>query len=123
MPTVNFRPVVVQPAGNFQRSTNTDLRQFTRLAQADGPYEGFASGAFEETLPAGVPFPTSVTWWTSAAKTTKIMETAITWNANSTVSTTVTTMYDTDGITVLSTVTDTYAYSGVFLTSRTRTVV
>lgn len=122
MPTVNFRPVVVQPAGNFQRSTNTDLRQFTRLAGADGPYEGFAS-AFEETLPAGDPFPTSVTWWTSPAKTTKIMEMALTWNVNSTVNTTVTTMYDTDGATVLSTVTDTYAYSGVFLTSRTRTVV
>lgn len=123
MPTVNFRPLVIDTTGLTQRSSNTDLRQFTRLAGADGPYEGFASGAYEETLPAGDPFPTSVTWWTSAAKTTKIMQMAITWNGNSTVATTVTTMYDTDGVTVLSTVTDTYAYSGVFLTSRTRTVV
>jgi hypothetical protein len=36
------------------------------------------------------------------------------------VATTVTTMYDTDGVTVLSIVTDTYAYSGVFLLSRAR---
>lgn len=120
MPFVNYRPVVIQPAGNLQKSTDTDLRQFTRLAGADGPYEGFSSGAFEETLPAGDPFPTSVTWWTSSAKTTKIMEMAITRNGINNVATTVTTMYDTDGVTVLSIVTDTYAYSGVFLLSRAR---
>lgn len=119
---VNFRYLTVDPAGLTQRATDTDLRENSRLSGGDGPYEGFASGAYQEFLPAGDPFPTSMTWWTSSAKTSKILQMAITWNANHTVATTITTMYDVDGVTVLSTVTDTYGYSGIFLTSRTRTV-
>lgn len=117
---MNFRSLVVTPGGTTRRSTNTDLRQFNRLV--GGPFEGFDSGAFEETLPAGSPFPTSVTWYTSNLKTTKIMELAVTWNANSTIASTVATLYDVDGVTVVSTVTDTYTYEGVFLKSRTRAI-
>jgi hypothetical protein len=118
MSTVNFRSLVFTGT-SIARSSDTDLRQFARLL--NGPYEGFASGAFQEVTPAG-PFPTNVVWWTSSAKTTKISEIVITWNTNSTINTTVTTMYDTDGLTVLAVVTDTYTYSGIFLVSTTRTV-
>lgn len=121
MVEVNFRSLVVTSSGLTQRSTNSDLRQFSRLAS--GPLEGFPSGVYEETLPAGDPFPTSVTWYTSSAKTTKIMKMDVTWNPNSTVANTVSTMYDVDGVTVLSTVTDTYEYEGVFLKARTRNFV
>lgn len=121
MPT-NFRALVVDASGILRRSSDTDLRQFSRLAGADGPYEGFPSGTYEEVLPAGDPFPTSLTWWTSTEKTAKILEMTISWNPNKTVATTATAMYAPDGTTVLSTVTDTYSYSGVFPTGRTRTV-
>jgi hypothetical protein len=86
----------------------------------DGPGDGFASGAYRETV--GGPFPTSVTWYESNTKADKIIEqtiarpskaapTPITWK-----------MYDTDGSTVLVTVQDDITYTGVFETSRTRTI-
>lgn len=87
----------------------------------DGPGDGFASGAYKETLPSADPFPTSEIWWTSAAKTHKILELTITRNANKTPATEVWRMYDSDGSTVLITLTDTIVYSGIFETTRTRT--
>jgi hypothetical protein len=98
------------------------LRQLIHLAEEGGPFEGFASLAYQETLPAANPFPTSIIWWTSSAKTAKIVEEAVTYNANKTINTDQWKVYDVDGTTVLATVTDTMAYTGVFETSRTRTI-
>ena len=87
----------------------------------EGPAEGFASGAYKETLPSADPFPTSIIWWESAAKTEKIVEKTITYTA--VFPTTIEwKMYDTDGSTVLVTVTDSISYSGPFETTRTRTI-
>lgn len=96
------------------------LRQLIHLTEEGGPWEGFASGAYQEILPAADPFPTSVIWWTSAAKTHKIVELTTTYNTNKTVNTEQWKVYDVDGSTVLATATDTWAYSGVFALSRTR---
>lgn len=100
------------------------LRQLIHLADNDGPMEGFTSGAYEETTPSGTPFPTSKIWWTSSAKTHKIVEETVAYNANKTLNTDEWKVYDTDGSTVLVTMTDTYDYSGGnFLTpKRTRTL-
>jgi len=87
----------------------------------EGPADGFTSGAFMEQLPSADPFPTSAIWYTSAAKTDKIVEQTITYNANKTINTDTWKMYDTDGSTVLVTLVDTYAYTGVFIDSITRT--
>lgn len=87
----------------------------------DGPGCGFASGAYKEALPVG-PFPTSYIWWTSAAKTEKIVELTVTRSGGLPV-TEVWEVYDIDGSTVLCTVTDTITYSGPFLASRTRSIV
>jgi len=88
----------------------------------DGPGIGWASGAYKETLPAEDPFPTSKIWWESSSKLKKIVELTINRNANKTPSTEVWKMYDTDGSTVLVTLTDTMGYgSSVFETTRTRT--
>jgi hypothetical protein len=86
----------------------------------DGPGDGFASGAYREIV--GQPFPTSVVWYESAAKTQKIIEktitrptliapTPITWE-----------MYDSDGTTVLVTVEDEITYDGIYEVSRSRTI-
>lgn len=98
------------------------LRQLIHLAEEGGPFEGFSSGAYRETLPSADPFPTSVIWWTSAAKVSKIVEETITYNPNQTVATDEWQVYAVDGVTVLATVTDTLTYSGVFELSRTRAI-
>ena len=75
------------------------------------------AGYFEATTQ---PFPTSYTWWTSSGKTQKIVELTVTRNADQRPTQEVWEMYDTDGSTVLATVTDTITYSGGFEATRTR---
>lgn len=112
----------VLAAAGITAAAHKTLRQLIHLADGGGPWEGFASGAYLETLPAADPFPTSFIWWESAAKLKKIVEETVTYNTNKTITTDVWKVYDTDGSTVLATVTDTPAYSGVFELSTTRTV-
>ena len=101
-------------------SQHQALRQLIHFID-NGPTNGFASGAYRENLPAADPFVTSVTWWTSSAKTHKIVEKLITYTG--VLATTVQwKMYDTDGSTVLATVTDAITYSGIFESDRTRTI-
>lgn len=88
----------------------------------DGPAGGFASGAYKETLPAADPFPSSVIWWESSSKLKKIVELSITRNSNKLPTSEVWKMYESDGTTVKTTVTDSISYSGVFETYRTRTI-
>jgi len=92
----------------------------------EGPGDGFLSGAYKEVLPAASPFPTSVIWWESAAKLKKIVEKTITRTGGGATNVTPTPIvwqvYDTDGTTVLATVSDAITYSGVFETARTRTI-
>lgn len=87
---------------------------------SDGPAEGFASGAYKETTPS-TPFPTSEIWWESASKLKKIVELTTTWSGVK-VTQEVWKIYDTDGSTVLATITDSYTYTGIFEASRTRTI-
>lgn len=85
----------------------------------NGPAEGFASGAYREM--AGTVFPTSIIWYTDSGKTDKIVEKNVTWTGVN--PTTIEwKMYATDGSTVLATVSDVITYSGVFETSRTRSI-
>ncbi len=84
----------------------------------EGPAEGFTTGATKTTT--GTVFPTQNLWKRSDA--TKLVEQNITWTG--VVPTTIQwKVYDTDGTTVLATVTDTITYSGVFETSRSRAIV
>ena len=94
------------------------LRQLIHFIE-DGPAEGFTSGAYREIT--GTIFPTAIIWYTDSGKTDKIVERLITWSG---VTATVDKwkIYDTDGSTVLWTVSDAISYSGVFETSRTRTI-
>lgn len=100
-------------------SQHKTLRQLIHFVD-DGPAEGFFSGTYRETV--GGVFPTSVTWYEDNTKAEKIVELTITRNANKTPSVETWKMYDTDGTTILSTITDTIVYSGVNETSRTRAI-
>lgn len=88
----------------------------------DGPANGFASGAYKEILPAGSPFPTQAVWYESSAKLKKIVELNVTRDTKQKPAFEEWKMYDTDGSTVLVTVTDEITYSGVYELSRTRTI-
>ena len=99
------------------------LRQLIHLADEGGPFEGFTTGAYQETLPAATAFPTSVIWWVDAGKTAKIVEETVVYNSDSTVATDNWKVFDIDGVTVLAEVTDTISYSGVFELSRVRDIV
>lgn len=121
--TSRLRSITISPpsGADVTDTTHPILRQLIHFIE-EGPAEGFSTGAYRETLPTADPFPTSIIWWESIAMTSKIVEQTITYNGNMTVDTETWEVYDIDGTTVLSTVVDTYSYSGVFETSRTRTI-
>jgi len=88
------------------------LRQLIHFIE-DGPTES----AYREIT--GTLFPSAIIWWESSSKLKKIVERLLTWTGID-LTTDQWKMYDTDGSSVLATVTDTVSYSGVFETSRTR---
>lgn len=103
---------------------NTTLDWKTRLLQAIDMVP--SSGFFEETLPSGVPFPTSFTWYTDATKTIKVLQADLTYGPGSKkfLMTTVHTLYDeTLSNNPVVTVTDAYTRTGPFKSTKTRTVV
>lgn len=111
---------VSAPVDALTSDTHKALRQLIHFI-SEGPAEGFVSGAYREQLPSADPFPTSIIWWESSSKLKKIMERTITWTGvNPT--TDEWKMYDVDGTTNLVTVSDAISYSGVFETTRTRTI-
>ena len=97
------------------------LRQLIHFID-DGPAEGFITGLYKEVLPSGNPFPTSIIWWESSSKLKKIVERIITWSGVVPISDEWK-VYDTDGVTILATVSDSIVYSGPFELNRTRTIV
>lgn len=110
----------LRSGAGLSEAEHKTLRQLIHFID-DGPAEGFASGAYKETLPAGSPFPTSEIWYESSAKLKKIVELTTTWSGPL-ITQEEWKMYDTDGSSLLATVTDSIGYSGIFETSRTRTI-
>ena len=83
----------------------------------EGPAEGFTTGAIKTIT--GTVFPSQVLW--KRSDNTKLVEKSLTWTGA--FPTTIQwKIYDTDGTTVLATVTDTITYSGPFETGRTRAI-
>ena len=107
--------------GGISEVEHEELRQLIHFIN-DGPAEGFASGAYKETLPSGSVFPTSEIWWESSSKLKKIVSLSTTWSGVN-ITQEVWDIYDTDGSTSIATITDSISYSGIFETNRTRTIV
>ena len=107
--------------GGISENQHKALRHLIHFID-NGPADGFATGAFYEILPAGNPFPTSYTWYTSVAKTDRIVELLVTRGGMQNPITEIWNMYDTDGSTIVATVTDSITYSGPFEVSRTRAI-
>jgi hypothetical protein len=109
--------------GNITPEEHAALRQLIHLADGTGgPWEEFVSGAFREILPIANPFPATITWYESSSKIKKIVKKTITRNPNKTPSIIEWKVYDTNGSTVLATVTDIITYTGIFETDRTRII-
>jgi hypothetical protein len=105
---------------------HAQLRQLIHLADGvGGPFEGFASGAYRETnYPLGNPFESSEIWYTDNTKAYKIVEHNIIRNPINMPISIIWKVYDVDGITVFSTVSDNIVYTNnIFEVSRTRTIV
>lgn len=97
-----------------------NIRRLIHLAE-NGPFEGFASGAYREVT--GTVFPTSIIWYNDSSKNKKIVEQNIVYNNNKTMDTITYKVYDEDGSTLLLTVTDSITYTNrVFEQSRIRTI-
>lgn len=122
-PTVKTLTELLSGPGGLTESAHRTLRQLIHFID-DGPAEGFASGAYRETT--GGLFPTSVIWWETSSKLKKIVEKTITRSGGGATNLAPTPIvwkvYDTDGSTVLATVSDAITYSGILETSRTRTI-
>jgi hypothetical protein len=102
----------------FQHQT---LRQLIHFID-EGPADGFITGAYKVTLPTGSIFPTSIIWYEDNTKTKIIVSKAIVW-AGIVPATITWQVYNTDGITVAHTVSDSITYvNNIFESTRTRTI-
>lgn len=110
-------------SGGMTPTQHKVLRQLIHFLEG-GPGGGFASGAFEEIT--GGLFPTSIIWWESVSKLKKIVEKIITRSGGDATilkpTPVIWKVYDTDGSTVLTTVSDAITYAGVAKVSALRTI-
>lgn len=94
------------------------LRQLIHFIDG-GPAEGFSSGAYREMT--GTTFPTAIIWYDSSGPgKKKIVEKLISWSG--VLPSTITWKVYDESETLLATVIDTISYSGVFETSRSRSI-
>ncbi len=113
----------VSGAGGLTASEHETLHQLIHFLGGGGPGAGFLSGAVKQTNPPGSPFPTQIVWFTDGTLTKKLVEKLLTYNSNNIPTTIVWNMYDTDGVTVVESITDTMTYiNNAFETTRVRTV-
>lgn len=113
--------LITSGGGGITPTEHETLRQLIHFID-QGPGDGFASGAFKEILPNGNPFPTKITWYLDVAKTKKLVEKFITYNASKFPIIISWNMYDFDGVTVIHNVTDAIVYTTAFESTRTRTI-
>ena len=110
-------------SGGISKAQHDVLRSLIHFID-DGPADGFTSGAYKEVI--GGVFPTSLIWWESVAKSKKIVEKTITRSGGGATNVKPTPIvwkvYDIDGSTVLVMVSDAITYTGVTVSSITRTI-
>ena len=122
----------VSPVSGGDKVTYTipgiDIRQVLFLAEY-GPFEGFSTDSMFHSISRGT---TSLTnhlvsqsiWYTDISKSAKIFETEYTnRNTAQQAQKIVYKVYEQDGFTVKTTVTDIITYSGIYETTRIRTVI
>lgn len=111
---------LVSPASSsLTPAQHRDLRHLIHFID-QGPAAGILTGSFKEILPPAAPFPTLEIWWTSPDKVEKILQLEVTRSVGQLPVTESWKLFE--GASIVETVTDVITYSGVFETSRTRTM-
>jgi hypothetical protein len=102
-------------------SEHETLRQLIHFID-EGPGDGFLSGAYKVILPQSSPFPTSVIWYEDDTMSQIIISKMLVWSGP--VPTNIIwQIYNTDGVTVAHTVSDSIAYNNmIFESTRVRTI-
>ena len=92
-----------------------------------GPYDYYLAGNYpnisenyKEVSPDTI--PTSVIWWTDYTKVKKIVEKTIVFNSSYLPTSVTRKIYNRDGTTVVAQAVDTFTYSTIFESNRTRTI-
>jgi hypothetical protein len=85
---------------------------------SDGP---LVNGAVRDILPPAALYPDQIIWYLNAARLIKLLELTFTRNVSNLITQAEWKIYNTNGVLVL-TVTDVITYSGLYETTRTRTV-
>ncbi len=126
-PTSNFAEYVagITSAGEVVRlstpiAADVDYRKLAYFIDEGPSVQALGASSYKEVV--GGAFPTSEIWWTTSAKLVKIVELAITRDAEQKPTIEVWKLYSADGLTVVEQITDTFAYSGPFEQSRTRSI-
>lgn len=106
--------------GKITTAQHETLRQLIHFIDS-GPGNGFSAQAFKQTLPINSILPTSIIWYLDVGLTIKLVEQLITWSGI-VPSTIVWNIYNSDGITIKNSITDTFTYSSsIFESVLTRT--
>jgi hypothetical protein len=112
---------MVEVSGGITPGQHETLPQSIHFI-SDGPGHGFASGAYKEIT--GLPFPSSIVWYTDSEKSKKIVEKIIVRNSNQMPISITWNVYNTDGITIVNSLFDTINYTNnIFEINRTRTII
>lgn len=104
-------------ARNVNEVNHKALRDLIHFID-DGPADGFATGSYKEIQYNGA-LITQEIWWEDNTKTQKIVQLDVTYTG-AFPTTEVWQMFDTDGVSVLVTLTDSITYTGALETTRTR---
>jgi len=101
-----------------------DIRQILIL-ESQGPMEGFGTGSlfYSCSYEENKPFVSSSCWYTDISKSQKIFEKIFIRNSKHIAEQIVYKVYNEDGVTVKTTITDIVTYDGVFEQSRQRNIV
>lgn len=112
--------VVITSTGSLPNAViHETLRQLIHLSNDDGPRGDQWPGTLICDRDSS-PFPSGSIWWLSSARTHKVAQSIITRNSLRLPVTIQWLAYETDGVSVAESYTDTITYSGVFEVSRTR---
>jgi len=110
--------------GGLTSEQHKTLRHAIHLIP-NGPYDGYFDGYLSSDLyctisPIGNPFPTQMIWYTSPDMFNKIIELNVIYNPNKTISSSVYFIYDSSN-NIIQTITESFQYSGIFVSNVTRT--
>jgi hypothetical protein len=114
--------ILVSTTGSLPNSkAHSTLRQLIHLDDSDGPRGSAWATGLVKDIDTSSPFPSGAIWWTSVARTQRIADVTITRNDKQQPTVIQWRAYESDGVTVAESYTDTITYVGISESTRVRT--